>query len=62
MYTIPRNIPGEKTVSLRGRLYMRGKSLGGEGFLRIGKKRRHVPKIRTFEKLGQIFLDRQTAI
>ena len=32
---------------------------GGE-FLRRSKRRQHLPKIRTFQKFGQFFLDRQT--
>ena len=34
--------------------------IGGEGFVGRSNRRRHLPKIRTFQKFGQIFLDRQT--
>ena len=36
---------------------------GGEGFLRRRKRRRHLPKVRTFKKFGNVFfgqIDQQT--
>ena len=46
----------------RGREWRGGMRRGGvgEGFLRRSKRRRHLPKIRTFKKFGQFFFKRPT--
>ena len=44
--------------------YRGGEGKGGEGFFRRSRRRRHLPKIRTFKEFGHIcfWTDRQTDI
>ena len=50
-------------ITLLYTMFVRKEKRGGEGFLRLSLRRRHLPKIRTFKKFGNFSFgqtDRQT--